>query len=274
MGRVGLRVWPVPSPRCPSSLGVAVVVVAVAVTGCSPSSGPPAATPDPPSAGSESASEVAGAPAPEAPSEAPASEGSWDPAAWVPTVRVTPVVFSEAERDRERAERLAKLAEDSGIDSPPEVELVRWTTTQSEYGEARATCLQEAGFPAVHDGFGGTFYEPGVPEAQDQALALAGYVCEAQYSPDPALRQDWSEEQLGVIYDYWDQYYIPCMAAHGVTISTADQPSRATYIAAFHSADRVSWWPSNFFFGLSPDEQARLKAVCPPYPPADVFYGS
>lgn len=101
------------------------------------------------------------------------------------------------------------------------------------------------GLPAVSDGDTGTYVEPGVPESQEEALDLASYVCGAQYPLDPVFAQDWTQDQLRLAYDYWDQYCIPCMEAHGYTISRADQPSRETYVAAFHTSERISWWPNS-----------------------------
>lgn len=66
------------------------------------------------------------------------------------------------------------------------------------------------------------------------------YVCQAQYPMDPGFAQDWTDEQLGIVYDYWEQYYIPCMEAHGHPVDDTDKPSRETYIAAFHTQDRLA----------------------------------
>lgn len=246
---------------------VAILAPVLIVSACS-SDGPEDASLEPPGVPTSPPGETA---APEAVS---VGAGQWDPASWEPTVRIAPRTFTEAEREQFRVDWLASWAEARDLVEPPAVELVRWTIGNSDYGEAVGACLIEHGFAAVHDGFGGFHFPDGIPAAQDQAFALASYTCEARYTPDPGYRQDWTEDQLGLVYDYWEQYFIPCMGAHGHEISTAGMPSREAYVAAFFTPERISWWPNDAFFGLSGEEQGRLLPACPPYPPDDIFYGS
>lgn len=76
-----------------------------------------------------------------------------------------------------------------------------------------------------------------------------------------------------MVYDYWDQYFIPCMEAQGYPIDTSNQPTREAYVAAFHTPERISWWPSQKFDEQSLEVQKALVEVCPPYPPDEAMYG-
>ena len=198
----------------------------------------------------------------------------WDPNAWVPTVRVTPVVYSDMEREQHWNEMVVRYAAESGLDSPPPVHLVTWTETPRENSTLVARCLQEHGFPAIADPLGGVAFDPGVPEAQDEALNQALYICNLQYPLDPAKTLDWSEDQLHLVYDYWDEYYIPCMEAHGHPVDTTNRPSREAFIGAFHTSERYDWWPSEGFQNLPRADQEKLIGTCPPYPPDAAMYGS
>lgn len=198
----------------------------------------------------------------------------WEPSAWEPTVQIEPLTFTDAERESYRQEALARYVEQSSIEDAPEVpDVIAWGQGREENGQQTASCLQDAGFPAFAQPGGGIIFEPGIPESQVEASDLAWFTCEAQYPLDPAYAQEWTEDQLGLVYDYWDQYYIPCMQAQGHAIDTSGQPTREAYIAAFHTVDRISWWPTDAFHALPLETQATLFETCPPYPPDEAMYG-
>lgn len=163
------------------------------------------------------------------------------------------------------------MAQESNLVSPPSVERIRFSQGHFEYSANMASCLQEQGFPAVHEGRSYSF-RPGVPLAQEAALAEATYVCEARYMMDPVYAQDWSEAQLGLVYDYWTQYYIPCVEAHGYVVA-GEPPSRQAYVSAFHTQDRIPWWPSDTTEMLSADKLAEIEGTCPAHPPDELMYG-
>ena len=167
-----------------------------------------------------------------APSTGPAS---WDPMAWEATVQIMPVSMSEGEREQYYQDTLARRAQESNLVSPPSVERVRFSQGNFEYSANMASCLQEQGFPAVHEGRSYSF-SPGVPLAQEAALDEAMYVCDARYMMDPVYAQDWSEAQLGLVYDYWTQYYIPCVEAHGYVVA-GESPSRQAYMGAVENSE-------------------------------------
>lgn len=214
-------------------------------------------------------SNEAGAPTTEADQDP--MPGQWDPGAWEPTVSVVAPTFSEEERLMWLEQRLDMYADD--LDGPPpEVATVRWTESLADYGTAIEQCLAEQGFTVEHDGRGG--FNMAIPPQQEKAYYTARYVCNAMYPINPVFAQEWSPEQLGLLYDYWDQYFIPCLAAHDVLVNTTNKPSREVYISKFHTPDRTDWWPSDYLAMLPSGDRARIEPVCPPQPPPEVFYGT
>lgn len=203
-----------------------------------------------------------------------AAERGWEPASWEPTVRIVPPTFTEEERVDFRAAWLGKLASDMGLQDVPEVDLVRWTEGHLDNATALAKCYTDSGFPAGVGPDGESIIRGGVPSAQSDSFLVVAYTCEAQYTLDPIYLQEWTTDQVGLIYDYWAEYFIPCMAEHGYPIGTDDMPTRDTYVAAFSTPDRISWWPNLELQSLDEQTQAELAPSCPPYPPDGVFYGS
>lgn len=238
---------------------LASLVAAFAASGCSPE---PALSGEKTSVQATSSS----------PAASPVG-GTWDPASWEPTVTVTPVSLSDAEKERLRHQWLVDMAASLGLDDPPDVPLVRWAKGGVDYGDAVGSCLSEKGFLAEPDGFFGFSYPEGVPPSQEDSFSLALYTCNARYSPDPIFQLEWSADQLRLLYDYWDQFYIPCLAAHGVTVDVSERPSRESWVAAFHTPDRISWWPMDALMSLTEAELEAIQAACAAYPPDAVFYG-
>lgn len=185
------------------------------------------------------------------------------PTEWHPA---TPIahspVLSEQERQAARSSYLKSLARTDKLKHPPKVALIRWTTID-DADATMATCYTDGGFPAhpVPDG-GIEFSGDGVPAAQESAFNLVDYTCSAQYSLDPKYRQDWTKDQIGLVYDYWSQFFVPCLTARGRNLSTP--PTRDTFIANFPSA----WNPV-----IEGQLTTELAAACPPRPPAHDMYG-
>ena len=199
-------------------------------------------------------------------SPSPSTPQTWDPEAWEPTVKITPKTFTEEERWALRAEWL-KRAEPS--DGPPgDVQLIRWLDGTKEYSETMAQCLTERGFPAEPDTLGVTFPDGGIPSEQDDALDIAWYMCEAQYTLDPRFHGEYTDEQLGVLYDYFEQYYIPCMKAHDQPVADKDKPTRDVYIANSTGENADPWWP--YPIAAIPE---HVKKACPELPPDKALYG-
>ncbi|RRD05460.1 hypothetical protein EII34_06945 [Arachnia propionica] len=203
-----------------------------------------------------------------APSSTATTPQAWDPNAWEPPVKVTLKTYTEEERWALRAEL---LKHDEPKNSPvPGVELIRWTEGPAEHWTTVAQCLTERGFPAEAevDSRGVIFPNGGSPEEQDDALEIAWYVCQAEYSLDPRYHDDWNEEQLGVVYDYFTQHYIPCMKAHDQPVNEKNKPTRDVYIATYNDEDADPWWP--YPVAVVPQ---HVKKACPELPPDKALYG-
>lgn len=199
-----------------------------------------------------------------------APDDAWDPHSWAPTETITPVPMSEAAKEARRADGLAGMARDLGLGDPPQVDLVRWTEGLTDHGTAVAACLTDAGFDSgVWTG------TTAVSRARTRDLELASYVCEAEFTLDPALAVEWTPVQLRLLFDYWTQFYVPCLEAHGATVGWLGQPDKGAWVRAWTTPDRNTWWPPDDLLVSLPDrEQAALKAACAPYPPDDVLFGS
>ncbi|QIK82792.1 hypothetical protein [Sanguibacter sp. HDW7] len=242
-----------PSARRGAALLVAIVLSAVA-TGCTADSPTPTAAPTAPTGGASTST-------------------VWDPMSWEPTVRIEPIAMTEAEKLAWRQEQITDEAHHLGYDPVPEVALVRWTTSNVDWATAVAECLTDAGFPATPDKYGGILSEE-LPEAQEAANSRAHFTCNAKYTTDPVISQEWTNEQLGLTYDYWEQYFIPCMAAHGIEVDQSKKPTREAYIAAFHTPERLDWWPNGALEALPPEKRDEIAPQCPSYVPAAFFFGS
>ncbi|MCB2177621.1 MAG: hypothetical protein KQH57_17565 [Actinomycetales bacterium] len=200
-----------------------------------------------------------------------ATDGEWDPHTWVPTVTITPVAMTEAEKVAWRTQWLADTAEQAGLQDPPQVALVRWTEGNADHDEATAGCLTDAGFTASVGSDRGVDLD--VPEAQVDAFQLAMYVCESKYTLDPVYYQEWTTDQLNLIFDYWTQFYLPCLQAHGVPVDLGAVPSKAAWVAAFHTSRRLDWWPDTVLQTTPASIGRPAREACSMYPPDDVFYG-
>ncbi|MDO4792139.1 MAG: hypothetical protein Q3999_06620, partial [Buchananella hordeovulneris] len=103
-------------------------------------------------------------------------------------------------------------------------------------------------------------------------LAQIDYDLLSQYPLEPIYLSDYSPEQLGILYDYWSEYYVPCMNAHSVHV---DPPpvSREVFIADFIEKPSDRWWPTDATAMMDREARAKLEKTCPAKPPAKYFYG-
>lgn len=198
----------------------------------------------------------------------------WDPSDWAPPVEIEPEDLSEEEKLDRHIEVMSRNYPDQ-FDESPDLEVDTWLRSNSERSELIAGCLQDAGFPAEPEVSGGVRFDPGVPTSQQDALNEARYECDSRFPLDPAYFGDWNDDQLSVVYEYWDDYFIPCMEAHGHTVPRDDQPSKESFVSSFHTPDRSGWNPGAMSFGtLSAGDQESLINVCPPDPPDELLYGT
>lgn len=156
----------------------------------------------------------------------------------------------------------------SGLASWPEVERIRFIS-QEEVPPVQARCLTEAGFPATL-GTDGTSYEVKTVEGQDEAFALASYVCSLQYPTDLRYAQALTRTQLRILYAHYRDQLAPCLQEHGLEVSAV--PSEETFVEGIASGTN-EWNP---YLGLETDPRLdeSLNKECPPMPPSELLYGS
>jgi len=187
-------------------------------------------------------------------------------APWTPTHMLTLAAMSQEEAMSLRDRDLAGVADMWDLLDPPDVTLVRWTT-MADNGPTIAACLRDAGFDAL--GTGSTIdYPSGIGPAQATAFHLAFYVCDAQYSMHPKYTQAWTADQWGLLYDYWSEWYTPCVKTLGVTVSPP--PTRDTFVAQALQA-HLAWDPTSdaaLGYASSPTKDYLLNETCPVYPMA------
>ncbi|MDE1655880.1 hypothetical protein [Actinotignum sanguinis] len=167
---------------------------------------------------------------------------------------------------------LRRSREAWGLSDPPDIPLVAWQNVSQERNEKLAECYRLKGFSAYAPPQGGVLFDPGVPEAQNESFNLATHECYSKYFLDPEFLANLTEDQLRVQWDYWDEYYIPCLAAHGYKVDISERPARETYATTFYSDAEHRWWPNNkgsLSFQITPE----VMKVCPERPPITEFYG-
>jgi hypothetical protein len=144
----------------------------------------------------------------------------------------------------------------------PVVERVRFIAP-GEMPEVVVGCLLQAGFDATvtTDAFGPAL-EVSTPEAQSDTVAVAWFVCDAQYPIDPTLTQPLSGAEIEYMYDYNTRTLLPCLAGEGFEI---EAPSKQTYIESFGTPD--GWYPYSELLGLDQETLQGLAKACPQNPP-------
>ncbi|MDN6795249.1 MAG: hypothetical protein L0L69_09425 [Propionibacterium sp.] len=169
-----------------------------------------------------------------------------------------------------RQEYLDSYAEDRGITNPPTVDVERWVTADED-AAVQAQCLTEQGFPAKVV-MNGVSFDPPIPESQDAALALATYTCLARFPKEAKYLAPPTDEQYGVLYDYWTEYYIPCAKSRGIDVSNGEIPTREAFIARWRdtTSQDPKWTPD---LATTTGGDGTLTEVCSSMPPSDAFYG-
>ncbi|MDO5646164.1 MAG: hypothetical protein Q4G21_10840 [Dermabacter sp.] len=205
--------------------------------------------------------------------ETAAADYTESSASWAPKESIKHRTYTEAEKWERRQQWLASMASEMNIENPPEIDLIRWTTTPQDTGQAEAACLTEAGFPATYDEVSGgvVFGDGGVPDSQTGALYNASFTCYSQYTRVPGLLTDWSTDQLGMLYDYWTEAFVPCVEARGYTVE--EPPSREVYVDTFFEFRDDQWRPEDALKLLPQAEREEVGKACPVMPASEHFYG-
>ncbi|MGJ9472300.1 hypothetical protein [Actinotignum sp. GS-2025b] len=200
------------------------------------------------------------------------ASSEWDPKSWKSDIEISPKFTSEEDKLAFRKRWLERNTRTMGVVDPPDIALVEWMDSPHAADEKQAECLRSKGFSAEVAPQGGIMYDPPIPESQQEAFGMALYECHSMYFLDPEFLANLTEDQLRVQWDYWDEYYIPCLAAHGFTVDTSERPGREAYATTFYSDAEHRWWPDNkgeLSFRITPE----VMKVCPEAPPITEFYG-
>ena len=179
---------------------------------------------------------------------------------WRPAQPVALMTISDEETDRRIDGYLELMA--AGFDVSRGARPARGRTgPPSQLGATRAQCSTDAGFPAVQQADGRvTRDQPDAP-----ARARAELDCAATYPPDPRFLGDPQDPAiLAAVWEYYDTFVTPCLAAHRVHPHTA-LPGRGQFLA-----DPV-WEPYPQY--LSPLQLQVLEAHCPATPPYEAVGG-
>lgn len=236
---------PCKSVVLPKVLGFMAIVVTILLGACAASCTGPGVTPP-----------VSGPPTNSASTMAP----------WKPDNPITHQQLSEPEKLRLRATWMKSVAKELGMDRPPKIELIRWTTID-EYNKVWATCLQGKGWNVTANSDGGIEFPPDFPQSQMSAYRYDEFVCRAKYTEDPKYVQPLSKAQLGLLYEYYTQWLIPCLESQGVGISPP--PTREKFIS-----DGVTHWdPYTYAVGGPKARFDRLVSTCPRRPANEYLYG-
>lgn len=202
------------------------------------------------------------------------AEKTWDASQWVPTERIEPLLTTEAEKEAAQREQVERMAREAGTPELLQVRRMDWSSTTLESSQKIGECMAAAGFPVEVTPTGALRY-PTPPESQKRAWNLAENTCAVKHPVDPAYAHDWTEPQLRLVYDYWDQYLIPCLEAQGLHVDTSSRPSKESFVTSFFTQDRHDWWPySTTMVGVSEEREAQIAQTCPELPPQDVFWGT
>jgi len=146
----------------------------------------------------------------------------------------------------------------------PDVEVVR-VISNADFADIFTACMLDQGFEV--EVFQDTSFSADVPEAQQEAFAMAMYTCEAMY-PRPFLLTVPDDEHTGrVLYAYYTDELIPCLEDLGYTIEAP--PSEQVYLQNLDTAQRYDPYASLVGNGgIGMDEWNAANEQCPQRPAA------
>nr|BFF12453.1 hypothetical protein GCM10025699_37560 [Microbacterium flavescens] len=124
-----------------------------------------------------------------------------------------------------------------------------------------AGCLEEQGFQTIVRVDGG-IESPGVPAAQQEALAVAQFVCGAAYPFAEKYSLPLTDAQLSQLYAFWLEESVPCLQSFG--LDTPPAPTLAVFLETYESPDM--WRPFVGLGSLTGDRYEEVVAACPQAP--------
>ncbi len=142
--------------------------------------------------------------------------------------------------------------------------------TQLDAASSFAGCMVDRGWPdyfVEKNGFGYRAIQLAVTDAEklDWYECFAAYPVDSQYT----LR---SQAQFDLVYDYYQDTLIPCLAENGFAVT--DAPTREEFVTTW-----VGWTDPLFPFVWNPYHEfptitppSAVAEICPPTPPDQEFY--
>jgi len=184
---------------------------------------------------------------------------------------VEAVVYTMDEMLELRSQLLEQLADRRGLDSPPDVALIRFIPL-SEFGPTMVGCLIEQGFDVqLTQDKEGIDYSRVSPDLAE-SLNLADYVCAAQYTVDPRYQAPLTASQLQLLYYYYTSELIPCLENAGFDI--AEPPSFAVFAEEYPTPSGWAPYSELPIESLSDEDFLALEERCPQSPTEAELYPS
>jgi hypothetical protein len=149
---------------------------------------------------------------------------------------------------------------------PNDVEFVRFIDVD-DYGRVHAECVRGQGFEAEESWDGGVSYGR-VPPEQSLASHTAIYRCHIAYPVHPRYFLPRTEEQVRVVYDYFVDELVPCLAELGYEVSPA--PSWEAFLA--DEGSQGQWFPYLDVDPPSDQEEREVNEACPQNPPLEALF--
>lgn len=144
----------------------------------------------------------------------------------------------------------------------PTVSVVR-EVALSEWPIAFADCLTSSGFRSTPTPDGGTKTDA-VPAAQEEAFAVAHYVCKKSYPLEAKYTTPLSQNQVAALYEYFTEQLTPCLRGQGVDVDEA--PSLEVFSETLNTSSAWSPYLSIQVENLTLDQWNELSVTCPQFP--------
>lgn len=186
------------------------------------------------------------------------------------------LVLSRSEAEQFRLAWLERQRPESaeGVVVP---DLVAWSEVDDQ---PLVDCLGEQGFQARQADASGSVSIDGTPQGQRQVLERVMWECEAKYTRSPARIYPQGEDADRILFEYYRDFYVPCMEDLGYVIDHSVIPSMDAWVAEVRSETSAApWWnpvewTTEAGFRTYPsgkEEIMRAEAACPANPPAAAF---
>lgn len=200
---------------------------------------------------------------------------------WKPSIAVSPATISSDERIRSREAQVRQVVDSANLTDydlatmPAQIREVN----SYEANEVWAQCLRDKGFEA--DPTGDFIQTKEIVDDQQDSYFRARADCVAMYPQSAQTLARWGEDQWRIQYEYFTDYYIPCIESFGVETDKADFPSKESFVQAGLNDDDatpafLSWMSDPAYADLAnatTEEGATLANVCRQSAPDSALYG-